>query len=174
MRGYVYLAQGQVYASTLRSSSRYWWQEENRFAVGRRCPCTTTAPDGAVQRPGLQLPPRRAAQERAKTAVISCTEGGQLHAHVGRSWQRRLYCPLGRGKTLARKDATISLSTERPYLQRLIDSVFLVQHHSACDREHEPQSMTPPQTGPLAAVSGPFLTDTLHAGSGCDAVHVRQ
>src|SRR6266511_4792490 len=41
--------------------------------------------DVAVQRVALQLPPRRAASERAKIPTISRAEGGQLQARV--SWQ---------------------------------------------------------------------------------------
>jgi len=38
----------------------------------------------ATQRAALQLPPRRAAQQRAKIPTISRAEGGQLQAPVGR------------------------------------------------------------------------------------------
>src|SRR6266498_4440832 len=46
--------------------------------------------DVAVQRLALQLPPRRAASERAKIPMISRAEGGLLHARVGWPFKRAL------------------------------------------------------------------------------------
>ena len=45
----------------------------------------------AVQRPALQLPPRRASPERVKKRTISCAESGQLQAPVGRLHAMRLF-----------------------------------------------------------------------------------
>ena len=99
---------------------------------------------GATQRAALQLPPRRAASERAKIPMISRAEGGLLHARVGWPFKRALVlCSIRKRYTADpelcnkafKSTALLGCPNERcSSILPLLMSVFVGSNHSGLVR----------------------------------------